>query len=54
MVLPVLTGLSALLGDQLSPGGICVFSSVAEDQLQVQTETWKAPVPKARLFIKLN
>ena len=39
MVLPVLAGVLALLGDQLSPGDICVWRAVAQDQLQVQTET---------------
>jgi hypothetical protein len=33
VVLPVLTGKSALLGDQLSPGGIWVWRAVAQDQL---------------------
>jgi hypothetical protein len=31
--LPVLAGVLALLGDQLSSGGICVCSSVAQDKL---------------------
>ena len=35
----MLEGVSALLGDQLSPGGICVCSAVAQDQLLVQIET---------------
>jgi hypothetical protein len=39
MVLPVLTGMSAILGDQLSPGCICVSSSVAQDQFLVLRET---------------
>jgi hypothetical protein len=39
VVLPVLTGVSALLGDQLSPGGIWVRSAVAQDQLPAQMET---------------
>lgn len=38
MVLPVLTGVSTLLGDQLSPG-ICICSSVAQNQLQAFIET---------------
>jgi hypothetical protein len=38
VILPVLTGLSALLGDQLSPGGIW---AVAQDQLWAQMETRK-------------
>ena len=41
VVLPVLTGVLALLGDQLSPGGICVWSVVAQDQLWAQTERGK-------------
>ena len=39
VVLPELTGVSALLGDQLSSGGICECRSVAQDQLWAQTET---------------
>ena len=35
VVLPVLTGVSALLGDQLSPEGIGVRHTVSQDQLQV-------------------
>ena len=35
MVLPVLTGVPVLLGDQLSPGSIWVWSTVAQDQLHV-------------------
>ena len=35
----MLTGVSALLGDQLSPGGIWVRSAVAQDQLPAQMET---------------
>ena len=34
VVFPVLTGVSALLEDQLSPGGIWVWSAMAQDQLQ--------------------
>lgn len=33
VVLPVLAGVLALLGDQLSPGGIDVCSAMALDQL---------------------
>ena len=36
LVLPVLT---ALLGDQLFPNGICVWSAVVQDQLWAQAET---------------
>jgi hypothetical protein len=39
VVLPVLTGESALLGDQLSPGSVWVWSVVTQDQLQAQMET---------------
>jgi hypothetical protein len=35
----MLIGVSALLGDQLSPGCIWVWSAVAQDQLWAQTET---------------
>ena len=38
VALPVLTGASALLGDQFSPGDIWVWSAVAQDQLWVQME----------------
>jgi hypothetical protein len=38
VVLALLVGVLALLGDQLSFGGICVCSSVAQDQLCGQTE----------------
>ena len=41
MVSPVLSGVSALLGDQLSPGGIWVQRSVAQGQLQKPMETGK-------------
>lgn len=34
VVLPVLTGVSALLGDQLSPGSICVWRAVPQGQLR--------------------
>ena len=39
VVLPVLSGVSALLEDQLSPRGIWVWKAVAQGQLQVQMET---------------
>ena len=39
VVLPVLTGVSALLGDQLFPCGNCVWRAVSQGQLQVQMET---------------
>ena len=39
MVLPMLTAMSALLGDELSPGSIWVCSVVAQDQLWTQMET---------------
>ena len=39
MVLPVLTGVSVLLGDQLFLGGIWVWSAVAQDKLWDQGET---------------
>ena len=37
--LPVLTTMSALLNNQLFPGGICVWRTVARDQLWMQMET---------------
>jgi hypothetical protein len=48
VVLPMLTGVSALLGDQLSPGGILVWRAVAQGQLQgadknKRTLSWTAP-----------
>jgi hypothetical protein len=39
VVLPVFTGVSALLGDQLSPSGIWVWNTVAQDQFWAQMET---------------
>ena len=39
VVLAVLTGVPALLGHQLSPGGIWVWRAVAQDQLWAQLET---------------
>jgi hypothetical protein len=38
VVLPVLTGMLALLGDQLSPGSIYVCSAVVQHQLWVHGE----------------
>jgi hypothetical protein len=51
MVLPVFTGVSALLGDQLSPGGICVCSAIAQDQLPVQKETGRLLSHMAPCFL---
>ena len=45
VVLTVLTNLYIFLGDHLSPGGICVCSSVAQDQLWEQMGNWQTPVP---------
>ena len=39
VVLPVLTGVSALLGDLLCPGGIWVWRAVEQGLLQAQMET---------------
>ena len=39
VVLPVLTGVPTLLVDQLFPGGIWVWSAVAQDQTWAQTKT---------------
>jgi hypothetical protein len=39
MVFPVLTGMSALLGAQLSPCDIWVLRDVAQDQFWAQKET---------------
>ena len=39
VVLPVLTGLSVLLGGLISPGAIWVWSPVAVNLLQAETET---------------
>lgn len=33
LVLPVLTGVPTLLGDKLSPGDICIWNAVVQDQL---------------------
>jgi hypothetical protein len=43
--LPVLSGVSALLGDQLSPGQIWVWRTVAQGQLQGADRIQKDPVP---------
>ena len=37
VVLPVLTGVLALLGGQLSPDVIWVWKAVTQDQLQIET-----------------
>ena len=39
LVSPVLSGVSTLLGDQLSPSGIRVWRTVTQSQFQVQMET---------------
>jgi hypothetical protein len=41
VVLPVVTGLSALLEDPLTPSSIWLWSAVAQDQFRVQMETWR-------------
>ena len=48
---PVLTGLSALLGGSLSSAAIWVWSPVAEDLLQEQTETGRLLFQAAPLFL---
>jgi hypothetical protein len=45
MVLPVLKDVSIFLVDQLSPRGIWVWSSVAQDQLRAQMETGRILSP---------
>ena len=51
VALPVLTGVLALLGDQLSSGGIWIWSAVAQDQLWGQTETRGLPSQAAPQFL---
>ena len=48
-VLPVLSGVLALLGDQLSPGVIWVWSPVAQDQLWVLLGSCVLRVPGGSL-----
>ena len=47
----MLVGVQALLGDHLSPGSICVYSSVAEDHLWVKTETGRLLSQSAPRFL---
>ena len=47
----MLAGVLALLGDQLSPGGICICSAVAQDQLWVQMETRRLLSQAASWFL---
>ena len=51
MVLPVLTGVSALLRDHLFPDDIWVWKTVAQDQLQVQMETRRILSQAASQFL---
>ena len=51
MVLPVLTDESTLLGEQLSPEGIWIWSAVAQDQLQAQMETRRILSPAIPWFL---
>jgi hypothetical protein len=51
LVFPVLAGVSALLGDQLSTNSIWVWSSVAQDLLQVQMETGRILSQTAPQFL---
>ena len=51
VVLPVLTGQSELLGDQLSPGVIWLCRAVAQYQLWVQTETGRILSQSAPHFL---
>jgi hypothetical protein len=49
----VLTDVSTLLGDQLSPGGIWIWSTVSQNHLQVQTETKGSIFPLLYIDIQL-
>ena len=51
VVLPVLTGVSALLRDQLSPGTICICIAVAQDTPWEQTEIWRVLFQSAPWFL---
>ena len=51
MVLLVFTGVSGLLEDQLSPDGIWVWNTVAQEQLPVQTESRKILSQAALCFL---
>ena len=51
MVLPVLTVVLALMGDQLSPGGIWVWSAESQDQLLAHTETGSILSPAVPWFM---
>ena len=51
LVLSMLTGVLALLGDQLSLSGIWVWSVVAQDQLQVHMETGRILSQTAPQFL---
>jgi hypothetical protein len=54
MVLPVLTGVLVLLGDQLSPGGIWLWSAVAQCQLLAQMQTGRILSQDAPWFLHLE
>jgi hypothetical protein len=51
VILPVFVGMSAVLGDQLSPGGIWAWRAVVQDQLWVQTEIGKILSQAASYFL---
>ena len=51
MILFVLTGMSIVLGDQLSPGSIWVWRAVAQGQFQAQTETRRILSQAASQFL---
>jgi hypothetical protein len=54
VVLPVLASVSALLGDHLPPGGIWVWSTVAQDQLTLQKVTRRLLSQAAPWFLVLG
>ena len=47
----MLEGVLAFLGDQLSPGGVCICSSVAQDQLRAYRETERFLSQEAPWFL---
>ena len=51
VILAVLTGVLALFGDQLSPGGIWVWSAMAQDQPLAQTGTGRILSKSAPQFL---
>ena len=51
VIIPMLSGVSALLGDQLSPGMIWVWRAIAQGQLWGADRKQKDPVPSYFLVL---